>query len=83
MNRRVPEQVNRECDMARRSKPVKPTKEEHKKITKRLQRKYPQMYEPILTRAEKKVIGRASKPDRAALEKMVGKRLKKIYRSKK
>ena len=32
---------------------------------------------------EKKVISRASKTDRAALEKMVGKKLKKIYRKKK
>jgi len=69
--------------MARRSKPVKPTAAEQKKITARLQRKYPQMYEPVLTRAEKKVFSRAAKADRAALEKMVGKRLKKIYRSKK
>ena len=69
--------------MARRSKPVKPTAAEQRKITQRLQRKYPQMYEPMLTRAEKKVISRASKTDRAALEKMVGKRLKKIYRKKK
>ena len=68
--------------MARRSKPVKPTAAEQKKITRRLQRKYPQMYEPVLTRAEKKIISRASKTDRAALEKMVGKRLKKIYRKK-
>lgn len=68
--------------MARRSKPVKPTVAEQKKITVRLQRKYPQMYEPKLTRAEKKVISRASKADRAALEKMVGLRLKKIYRGK-
>ena len=69
--------------MARRSRPVKPTAAEQKIITRRLQRMYPQMYEPVLTRAEKKVISRASKSDRAALEKMVGKRLKKAYRSKK
>ena len=65
-----------------RKKIVRPTSAEQKKITKRLQKKYPQMYEPMLTRAEKKVIGRASKADRAALEKMVGKKLKKIYGGK-
>ena len=68
--------------MARRSKPVKPTAAEQKKITKRLQRKYPQMYEPMLTGAERKVISRAAKSEREALERMVGKKLKKIYRSK-
>jgi Leu/Phe-tRNA-protein transferase len=67
--------------MARR-KIVKPTPVEQKKITKQLQRKYPQMYEPMLTRAEKKVISRAAKSERKELERMVGKRLKKIYRSK-
>ena len=64
--------------MARR-KIVKPTAAEQKKITKRLQRKYPQMYETRLTKREKKVISRASKSDRAALERMVGKKLKKLY----
>ena len=68
--------------MARRSKPVKPTAAEQKKITRRLQRKYPQMYETRLTKVEKKVISRASKSDRAALEKMVGKQLKKLYGGK-
>ena len=67
--------------MARR-KIVKPTVAEQKKITARLKKKYPQMYEPMLTRAEKKVISRASKSDRAELERMVGKKLKKLYGGK-
>ena len=67
--------------MARR-KIVKPTAAEQKKITKRLQRKYPQMYEPMLTRAEKKVISRAAPTERKALERMVGKKLKKLYGGK-
>ena len=65
-----------------RKKVVKPTLKQKRTITTRLQRKYPQMYEPMLTRAERKVISRASKADRAALEKMVGKKLKKIYGGK-
>ena len=63
-------------------KVVKPTSAEQKRITKRLQRKYPQMYEPMLTRAEKKIIGRAGKTERKVLERMVGKKLKKLYGSK-
>ncbi len=68
--------------MARRSRPVKPTAAEQKKITSRLKRKYPQMYETPMTKREKKVISRASKSDRAALEKMIGKKLKKLYGGK-
>ena len=67
--------------MARR-KIVKPTAAEQKIITRRLQKKYPQMYETRMTKREKKVISRASKSDRAALEKMVGKKLKKLYGGK-
>jgi len=65
-----------------RKKIVKPTSAEQRKITARLQRKYPQMYETRMTKREKKVISRASKSDRAALEKMIGKKLKKLYRGK-
>lgn len=65
-----------------RKKVVKPTAKQKRTITARLQRKYPQMYELKLTRAEKKIFSRASKADRAALEKMVGKKLKKIYGGK-
>ena len=68
--------------MAYRSKPVKSTAAEQKKITQRLKKKYPQMYETKLTKREKKVISRASKSDRAAFERMVGKKLKKLYGGK-
>ena len=68
--------------MAYRSNPVKPTAEEQKKITARLKKKYPQMYETKMTKREKKVISRASKSDRAELERMVGKKLKKLYGGK-
>jgi hypothetical protein len=81
MKVKVPGQVNREYDMARK-KIVEPIAAEQKKITARLKKKYPQMYEPMLTRAEKKVISRAAKADRLALEKMVGKKLKKMYGGK-
>ena len=40
------------------------------------------MYEPMLTRAEKKIIGRAGETERKALERMVSKKLKKLYGSK-
>ena len=68
--------------MARRSKPVKPTAAEQKKITARLKKKYPQMYETRMTKREKKVISRASPADRKELERMVGKKLKKLYGGK-
>ena len=68
--------------LRRRKKVVKPTAEEQKKIDVRLQRKYPQMYEPNLRTAQKKVLLRAAPKDRKALEKMVGLRLKRKYRKK-
>lgn len=69
--------------MVRRRKPVKPTIAEQKKITARLKRQYPQMYEPAISPGTKKQLGTVrSAADRKALERMVGKRLKKIYRSK-
>ena len=66
-----------------RRKIVKPTSAEQKRITKRLQKKYPQMYEPMLTRAEKKIFSRAAHTERKELERMVGKKLKKLYGGKK
>ena len=66
----------------RKKKVVKPTVKEQKRITTRLQRQYPQMYESRIGAREKVIIGRASPGDRAALEKMVGKRLKRKYRKK-
>jgi len=77
VNRLAPQ--NQEYDMARRSKP---TAVEQRKITRRLKKKYPQMYETRLTKREKKVISRASKADRKELERMVGKQLKKLYGGK-
>ena len=66
----------------RKKKIVKPTAKEQKTITARLQKKYPQMYEPAVGRAEQKVFSRAAPVDRAELMKMVGKRLKRKYRKK-
>lgn len=66
-----------------KKKVVKPTLKEAKRIKARLQRQYPQMFEPAIGRQEKRIIGRASRSDEKALERMVGKKLKKIYRSKK
>lgn len=66
----------------RKKKIVKPSAEEQRKITPRLQRQYPQMYETAMTSAERKVIGRAAPSERKALERMIGKRLKRKYRKK-
>ena len=68
--------------LRRRKKVVKPTTEEQKKIDVRLQRKYPQMYEPNLRTSQKKVLLRAAPKDRKALEKQFGLRLKRKYRKK-
>ena len=66
-----------------RKKIVKPTLKEAKKIKARLQRQYPQMFESAMGTREKKVISRASPADQKALERMVGKRLKAIYKANK
>lgn len=66
----------------RKKKVVKPTAKEQQIITGRLQKKYPQMYEPMITRAERKVFSRAAPAERKELERMVGKRLKRKYRKK-
>ena len=68
--------------LRRRKKVVKPTAKEQKRITVRLQRKYPQMYESAIGKAEQKVFSRAASADRKELEKMVGKRLKRKYKKK-
>jgi len=65
-----------------KNKVVKPTDEEQKKITARLQSKYPQMYEHAVTKVEEKQLSRAAPGDRKALLKMIGKRLKKQYKKK-
>lgn len=80
MRAKVLEQVNQEYNMARRKKVVKPTPKERKKITARLKRKYPQMYESAMTARERGRLKGLSPGDRKALEVMVGKKLKKIYR---
>ena len=66
----------------RKKKVVKPTAKEQKRITARLQHMYPQMYESKVGTRERAIIGRASPGDRAALERMVGKRLKRKYGKK-
>ena len=66
----------------RKKKVVKPTDKEQKRITARLQKKYPQMYEPTLSAVQKKVYSRAAPAERKELERMAGKRLKRKYRKK-
>jgi len=61
---------------------VKPTAREAKKIKGRLMGQYPQMYDPNISAQEKKAYKKLKKLDRAKLLKMVGAKLKKIYRSK-
>lgn len=68
--------------MAKRKKIVKPTAAEARRIRNKLQRKYPQMYESAATSRERKQVKHLGKMDRKALLRMVGKKLKKIYRSK-
>ena len=66
-----------------RKKIVKPTLKEAKLIKARLIRQYPQMFESAVGTRERKIISRAAPGDRKALERMVGMKLKKIYRGKK
>lgn len=68
--------------MAYRSKPVKPTAAEQKKITAKLQKKYPQMYDPNLHPQERATFETLSPEDKAKLLKQVGGKLKKLYRKK-
>ena len=68
--------------LLRRKKVVKPTAKEQKRITTRLQRKYPQMYEPAVGKAEQRIFSRAAPTERKELERMVGKRLKRKYKGK-
>ena len=64
-----------------RKKVVKPTPKEKEKITARLKHKYPQMYElKTGQRLRKQLASVRSSSDRKALEVMVDKKLKKIYR---
>ena len=64
-----------------RKKVVKPTLKEKEKVTARLKRKYPQMYELKTGQRLRKQLASVKSPsDRKALEAMVDKKLKKIYR---
>ena len=65
-----------------KKKTIKPTLAEAKRIKARLERQYPQMFESAVGTRERKVISRAAPADRAKLERMVGKKLKKIYKGK-
>lgn len=65
-----------------RKKIVKPTAAEARRIEGRLQSKYPQMYESAANAREKRAVSGLSSGDRNELLKMVGKKLKAIYRSK-
>ena len=65
-----------------RKKTVKPTLKEARKIKARLEKQYPIMFESAVGTRERKVISRAAPADRAKLERMVGKKLKKIYKGK-
>ena len=62
-----------------KKKVVKSTTKEYQTIEGRLKKKYPQMYESAVTEREERVLKRATPEDRKMLEKMVGRRLKKIY----
>ena len=61
---------------------VKPTASEARRIKSRLQSRYPQMYESAANKEEKKTASTLSPGDRKELLKMVGKKMKKIYRSR-
>ena len=65
-----------------KKKTVKPTRAEAEKIKRRLQKQYPQMYEPVVSPGTKAQLKQAKGEDRKALLKMVAKKLKKLYRSK-
>ena len=65
-----------------RKKTVKPTLAEARKLKARLQRQYPQMFESVAGAAQKKQITRAAPTDQKKLLRMVGMKLKKIYKSK-
>lgn len=61
---------------------VKPTARERKIITGRLKKKYPQMYESAMTSRERSRLKGLSPGDRKEMERMVGKKLKKLYGGK-
>lgn len=65
-----------------KKKIVKPTASEAEKIKRRLMKQYPQMYKKDMTAAQRRVIESAPADTRKSLLKMVGDKMKKIYRSK-
>ena len=65
-----------------KKKVVQPTIKEKGVIQNRLKGKYPQMYEVAATQAEKNSMAGLSPGDRKELEKMIGKKLKKLYGGK-
>ena len=65
-----------------KKKAVKPTAAQAKEIKGKLQKQYPQMYNPNLSAHEKKAYDKLKKADRAGILKTVGAKMKKIYRSK-
>lgn len=69
--------------MGRRSKITKPTAAEQKVITKRLKKKYPQMFGLVGSASERKLYKSLSPADKKAIESMVTLKLKAIYGGKK
>lgn len=59
---------------------TKPTAAEKRIIDARLKKQYPQMYYVVAREREKKLIRGLSVADRKALESMVTRKLKEIYR---
>jgi len=67
----------------RKKKVVKPTPKEKKRVTARLQKKYPQMYTPTgWSKTQRKVYSRATPADQREIAKMTGLTLKRKYRKK-
>lgn len=64
-------------------KVVKPTRKEKERIERRLKKLYPQMYETVAPPGTKTKLKQAQGADRRILlERMVAKKLKKIYGGK-
>jgi len=69
--------------LRRKEKVGKATPAEQKKVTARLQKKYPQMYEPGgMTKSEREQYSTLSKSDKKALKGWTGLKLKRKYRKK-
>lgn len=68
--------------LKRKKKTVKPTATEQKTITRRLQKKYPQMYKSVWPAGVYKKWEKLPPTDRKIMESMVGGELKKKYKRK-